>query len=606
MSTNKSIKNPKDLSWGAVSNISFSRITIVWIGLELCLGLLIGRLFLIQYVHGQELRARSENQRNRQVGSQTKRAAILDRHGSVFAINQDLVSVYADPKVLRDKPDEIARKLAPLLNVSEDRLSLLLQQKQRRFVWLKRNLDYERLNDIRQVTKGIYGIGYRTHGKRSYPKDELASHIIGYTNFENRGIDGIEHQYDTYLSTSNKHDFPESQSKSNRITADGKRRPIRPPQLYQQGGQYGRSIVLTLDEYIQHITEKELIAGCEEWQAKAGSAIVMHSKTGEILALANYPNYNLNDYSRSEESAKRNRSIWMQYEPGSVFKIVTAAAVLNEKLMSPDSREYCEMGEYRLSNGHVVHDIKPNAWLTLGEIIAKSSNIGILKAARHLNKEQLEVYTRRFGFGEKTGIDLPYERVGSLRGIQKWDDYTIASVPFGQGISVTPIQMLNAINVIATKGVLLQPYITRQIIDKDGNLIEQSSPQPIRRVISAETAQAMTQMLVGVTESGGGLRARVEGYAVAGKTGTAQKAERGKGYVEGKVGATFAGFLPAEDALLSIIVVVDEPAGAPLSSRVTAPMFQRIASEAMRYLSQKNLFVQESALGYAESQSALR
>ena len=589
-----------------MANIPFSRITIVWIGLEICLGLLIGRLFLIQYVHGQVLRERSENQRNAQVGSQTKRATILDRHGSVFAINQDLISVYADPKVLRDKPDEIARKLAPLLNVSEDRLLPVLQQKHKRFVWLKRNLDYERLNDIRQVTRSIYGVGYRTHGKRSYPKDELASHIIGYTNFENRGIDGIEHQYNAYLSTGNKSGLPESQSKSNRVIADGKRRPIRPPQLYQQGGQYGRSIVLTLDEYLQHITERELIAGCEEWGARGGSAIVMHAKSGEILALANYPNYNLNHYSRSEESAKRNRAIWMQYEPGSVFKIITAAALLNEKLMSPDSREYCEMGEYLLSNGHVINDIKPNAWLTLNEIIAKSSNIGILKAARHLSKEQLETYTRRFGFGEKTGIDLPYERVGSLRGIQEWDDYTIASVPFGQGISVTPIQMLNAINVIATKGVLLQPYITRQIIDKEGNLIEQSSPQPIRRVVSAETAQAMTQMLVGVTEAGGGMRARVEGYTTAGKTGTAQKAERGKGYVEGKVITTFAGFLPAEDALLSIIVVVDEPAGAPLSSRVTAPMFQKIASEAMRYLSQKNSFVQKSTPNYAKTQSTLR
>ena len=588
-----------------MNNIPFSRITIVWVGLELCLGLLIGRLFLIQYIHGQELRERSENQRNTRVGSQAKRATILDRHGSVFAINQDLISVYADPKVLRDKPDEIARKLAPLLNVSEDKLLLVLQQKNRRFVWLKRNLDYEQLSDIRQVTKSIYGIGYRTHGKRSYPKDELASHIIGSTNFENRGIDGIEHRYDTYLSAGNLNDLPGSQSKSNRITADGKRRPIRPPQLYQQGGQYGHSIVLTLDEYIQYITERELIAGCEAWQAKSGSAIVMHSKSGEILALANYPNYNLNHYSTSEESTKRNRAIWMQYEPGSVFKIVTAAALLNEKLMSPDSREYCEMGEYRLSNGHVIHDVKPNAWLTLSEIIAKSSNIGILKAASHLNKEQLETYTRRFGFGAKTGIDLPYERVGSLRGLRKWDDYTIASVPFGQGISVTPIQMLNAINVIATKGVLLQPYITRQIIDKDGRLIEQSSPQPIRRVVSAETAQAMTQMLVGVTEAGGGMRARVEGYTVAGKTGTAQKAERGKGYVEGKVVTTFAGFLPAEDALLSIIVVVDEPATAPLSSHVTAPIFRKIASGAMWYLGQRNLFVQESTSSDVEAQSAL-
>ena len=589
-----------------MKNIPFSRITIVWVSLELCLALLIGRLFLIQYVHSQELRERSENQRSTRVDSQTKRAKILDRHGSVFAINQGLVSVYADPKVLRDKPDEVARKLAPLLNVSEDKLLTILRQRKRRFVWLKRNLDYERLSDIRRVTKSIYGVGYRTHGKRSYPKDELACHVIGYTNFENRGIDGIEHQYNTYLSTGNKNDLPESQSKRNQVTADGKRRPIHPPQLYQQGGQYGHSVALTLDEYIQHIAETELIAGCEKWQAKAGSAVVMHSKSGEILALANYPNYNLNQYSKSEESTKRNRAIWMQYEPGSVFKIVIASALLNEKLMLPDSREYCEMGEYHLSNGHIIHDIKPNEWLTLSEIIAKSSNIGILKSARHLSKAQLENYTRRFGFGEKTGIDLPYERVGSLRGIRKWDEYSIASVPFGQGISVTPIQMLNAINVIATNGVLLQPYVIRQIIEKDGSLIEQSYPKPIRRVISAETAQAMTQMLVGVTEMGGGMRARVEGYTVAGKTGTAQKADRGKGYIDGKVVATFAGFLPAEDALLSIIVVVNEPAGAPLSSHVTAPIFQKIASEAMRYLSQKNLFAQKSTASYVEKQSALR
>lgn len=573
-----------------MKNIPVSRITIVWVGLELCLVLLIGRLLLIQYVHSPQLRERSEEQRNTQARAQVKRAMILDRHGSIFAINQDLVSVYADPKALKAKPDKVARKLAPVLNVSADRLLPVLQEKNRRFVWLKRNIDYEHINSIHQVTKSVYGVGYRVHGKRAYPKDKLACHIIGYTNFENRGIDGIEHQHNAYLSKSNKSNFPEPPSKNGRIIADGKRHPTRPLQLYQHEGRYGRSVVLTLDEYIQHITETELIAGCEKWQAKSGTAIVMHSKSGEILGLANYPNYDLNHYSRSQESAKRNRAIWMQYEPGSVFKIVTAAAVLNEQLMSPDSYEYCEMGKYRLSTGHTINDIKPNGWLTLSEIIAKSSNIGTLKAARHLDKAQLETYIHRFGFGEKTGIDLPYERSGSLRGIEKWDDYTIASVPFGQGISVTPIQMLNAINVIATNGMLLQPYVTQQIIDKDGSLLEQSYPKPIRRVISTETAQAMNQMLVGVTEAGGGLNARVEGYTVAGKTGTAQKAERGRGYVKGKVVTTFSGFLPAEEALLSIIVVVEEPAGGPLSSHVTAPIFQKIANQAMRYLSQKNIF----------------
>ncbi len=584
-----------------MKNTPSFRIIIVLVGLEICLGMLIGRLFLIQYVHGETLRERSAGQRKVQVGSQAKRGKILDRHGSVYAINRDLVSVYADPKTMKAELYEVARELAPLLNVPEAKLLSALQRKNRRFVWLQRNLDYECLKDIREVIKSIHGVWYQIHGKRFYPKDELACHIIGHTNFANEGIDGIEHQHDTYLNGIAKNLLPASKPKEKPAIIDGKRRSMSPPQLYQEGANYGYNIVLTLDEYIQHIAETELIAGCEKWRAKAGTAIVMHSKSGEILALANYPKYNLNHYSNSKESAKRNRAIWMQYEPGSVFKIVTASAVLNEKLMSPHSREYCEMGKYRLSNGHVIHDVKPNAWLTLSEIIAKSSNIGIIKVASQLDREQLEAYTRRFGFGKKTGIDLPYEQVGSLRGIRKWDSYSIASVPFGQGISATPLQMLNAINAIATNGVLLQPYVTRQIIDKDGRPLEQSHPKPIRRVISAETAQEMTRMLVGVTEAGGGMKARVKGYAVAGKTGTAQKAQRGKGYVKGKVVNTFAGFLPAEDPLISIIAVVDEPAGAPLSSHVTAPIFQKIADQAMRYLSQKNLFAQGLTENYEEN-----
>ncbi|MCZ6677098.1 MAG: penicillin-binding protein 2 [Candidatus Poribacteria bacterium] len=507
-------------------------------------------------------------------------------------MNRDLVSVYADPKAMKAQPAEVAQTLAPLLDVSEAKLLPALEQKDRRFVWLQRNLDYNRLKDIREVTKGIHGLGYQIHGKRLYPKDELACHIIGYTNFANKGMEGIERQYDTYLSGGGLGLVPDSKSQEKLVTTDGKRRPIRPPQLYQETSESGGRIVLTFDEYIQHVTEKELLAGCKKWKAKAGTAIVMHAKSGEILAMANYPNYNLNRFSTSRESAKRNLAIWMQYEPGSVFKIVTASAVLNEKLMSPTSREYCEMGEYRLPNGHIIHDVKPNAWLTLSEIIEKSSNIGIIKAASHLGRERLADYTHRFGFGEKTGLDLPYEKSGSLRGLKKWDDYSVASVPFGQGISATPIQVLNAINVIATNGVLLQPYVTLQIINGDGKVLKRSHPKPIRRVISAETANKMKKMLVRVTETGGGINARVKGYQVAGKTGTAQKAERKKGYVKGKVVNTFAGFLPAEDPLISIIVVVDEPAGAPLSSHVTAPIFQKIADQVMRYLSQKDLFAQ--------------
>ena len=533
---------------------------------------LIGRLFLVQYLQRESY---LKSLLKTETKSQIKRGKILDRQYSVFAINQDMVSVVADPKVMKVAPHVVASKLAPLLDASESELLSALRKKDKRYVRLARNLDYSRLKELRGITKSIYGLNYEVSGKRRYPRRELGCHIVGYTDYENKGIEGIENEHNAYLAP---HEL-ESTS---------------PLDFGPDAAEQGHNIVLTLDESIQFISEKALIAGCKKWRAKSGSVIVMHSKSGEILAMANYPAYDPNRYSQSGELAKRNLAIWAPYEPGSVFKIVTASAAINEKVMSADSQVYCELGRYRLPNGHVINDIKPNTWLTLTEVIQKSSNIGIVKIASRLDKERLEDYTRRFGFGEKTGIDLPFEQEGSMRGFRKWDGYSMATVPFGQGISVTALQLLNAMNAIATRGVLLKPYVTQQILDRNGNLVKRFHPKPIRRVISSETAETITDMLVRVTELGGGIRARVRGYRVAGKTGTAQKAEKGKGYVDGKVTTSFAGFLPAEDPLVSIIVVVDEPAGAELSSRVTAPIFREIADQVMRYLTHKDLFAQRT------------
>ena len=548
---------------------------------------LIARLLLVQYVQRE---SHLVNLWITNPKAQVKRGKILDRHRNVFAIHQNLVSVVADPKVMKQAPHEIASKLAPLLKTPESKFLPKLRKKDKEYVVLVRNLDYSLLKELRGITKDIYGLDYEVDGKRRYPRDELGCHIVGYTDFRSRGIEGIEHQHNSHLTPKIMVSTPDSTDDEESASSISHLRP--------DPAAYGHNIVLTIDEAIQYIAEKELIAGCKKWRAKSGSVIVMHSKSGEILAMANYPNYNPNEYSRSEELSKRNLSIWAQYEPGSVFKIVTAAAAINEKTMTAESEVYCEMGRYRLPNGHVINDIKPNAWLTLTEVIQKSSNIGILKIASSLGKDRLEDYTRRFGFGQKTGIDLPFEQDGSLRGFRKWDGYSMATVPFGQGISGTAIQMLNAMNAIATDGMLLQPYVTQQILDKDGRQLRRFHPTKIGRVISPETAETITDMLVRVTEQGGGFHARVEGYRVAGKTGTAQKAEKGKGYVKGKVITSFAGFLPAEDPLVSIIVVVDEPAGAPLSSRVAAPIFREIANPVMRYLTQKDLFAQRNTNGY--------
>jgi cell division protein FtsI (penicillin-binding protein 3) len=549
-------------------NKRLPRMTIVLVVLQFGFGLLIARLFFVQFLHSEAYVKRPKKQHT-QNQTQSKRGKIFDRHLSVLALNQELVSVYADPQFINTDPYKIARQLSPLLQISVSQLLSKLHQTDRQFVWLKRNLPYEQLSTIRPVIAKFRGVKYQIDGKRSYPKANLACHIIGYTNYADEGKEGIERQYNAHLLNKGRKRIPgETQER--------------------QGDK--NNIILTIDEYIQYLTEQELIEGCKKWKAKKGAAIVMHTKTGQILAMANYPNYDLNRYSKSREAAKRNQSIWMQYEPGSVFKIVAASAVINEKIMTPESGAYCEMGEYRLPNGHVLHDIKPNGWLTLSEILQKSSNIGITKVASRLGRQRLDKYIRRFGFGQETGIDLPYEQSGNLRALKRWDDYSLASVPFGQGISVTPLQMLNAMNTIATGGVLVRPTIT---LPKT----KRARPKPFLRVISPIVAEQMTDILVAVTERGGAKNARVKGYRVAGKTGTAQKAEKGKGYVPGKVTTTFAGFLPAEEPQISIIVVVDEPEGGPLSSEVTVPIFQRIAERTMQYLNRQG-FLESPAVQF--------
>ena len=552
--------------------------------IQLSLGGLLVRLLYIEVLYGDQLRARVNLFSTHTSNTQIKRGKIVDRNGSVLAINRNLISVWADPSFLDTSPERAARQLAPVVGATETELISKLHQKRKKFIWLQRNIPYSQLEDIRFVTRQLRGIQYKVYGKRHYPSNELACHVIGATNFEGLGIEGIERQYDRQLSPL---DNATIVNETDNIVADAtypvedNNSTILSP---IEAEDRGHTIILTVDGYIQHIVEQALLEGCKKWRSPTGTAVVMHTKSGEILAMANYPNYNLNHYAQSPESYKRNMAIWMQYEPGSVFKIVTACGVINEQISTADSMEYCEMGPYYLENGHTIKDVKPNGWLTLSQIIQKSSNIGIVKTAQKLGHKSITHYVEAFGFGQKTLIDLPFEKKGALRGLRIWDEYAEATVPFGQGISVTPLQMLNTINTIATKGVLMQPYVALGVLTHGNQEIERFHPQPIRRVMSPETATALTEILVQVTERGSGQNAQVDGYRVAGKTGTSQKAVANQGYVKGKVIASFAGFLPAEDPLISIIVVIDEPQGAPLSTQVAAPVFQKIAGQTVRHL----------------------
>lgn len=563
-------------------NLSIRRLVFVLIVMQVGFLLLVGKLFKLQVSNDTMY---EETAGRTWLSPQTatiKRGKILDRDGNILALSRHSLSVYADPQYLRDHPSDVARKLAPILDASESELQKRLDRKDKQFVWLKKDIDYDRLDEIRSIQKDIRGIGHKVEQKRTYPKGALAAQVIGHINDQDRG-EGIEFQYNNYLLSA------KERQAAQRAAAAGNE-PINLLTDRDFTHDYGYSVVLTLDEYIQDVAEKELAAACKEWNARRGTVIVMASRTAEILALANYPTYDLNTYTDSSEDAKRNVGVWFAYEPGSIFKIVAASAVLNEEIMTPESMIFCENGRYRLSNGRIISDVSPKGSLTLEEVIQKSSNIGMIKIVRQLGHQAFGNYIEQYGFGKPTGIDLPYEHSGSLYAVQRWDIHSLGSVPFGQGIMVTPLQMVNALNTIANGGKLLHPHIVSEIRDSSGQVIKKTYPIEVRQVLKPHVAKQMTEILVGVVEEGSGRRARVEGYRVAGKTGTAQKAEKGgKGYL-GKEIMSFMGFLPADNPMVSIIVMLDEPTGERFSGRIVGPTFQRIATQTMQYLKQTEFF----------------
>ena len=564
------------------SHLSIRRLVFVFIVLQASFLLLAGKLFTVQIGNNTGHQEGSQPTWRSPRTATIKRGKILDRHGNILALSRHSLSVYADPKYMKTDPIKVAQKLAPILNITESELITQLRRKNKQFVWLKKDLDYKLLDEIRSVEREVRGLKHEVEQKRIYPKGSLASQVIGHINDQNMG-EGIEYQYNNYLLSAKERQAAQranaAQDELINLLSDGK-----------STDDYGYSVVLTIDEYLQYIAEKELAAACKQWNAPRGTVIVMASQTAEILALASYPTYDLNAYALENEEAKRNFGVWFAYEPGSIFKIIASSAVLNEGIMTPESTVFCENGRYRLSNGRVIRDVSAKGWLTLEQVIQKSSNIGMIKVVKQLGHEDFRTYIEKYGFGKPTGVDLPYEHSGSLYAVKRWDTHSLGSVPFGQGIMVTPLQMVNALNVIANDGKLLLPHITREIRDNSGKVIKKIYPIEVEQVLDPQVAKQMTDILVGVVEGGSGRRARVEGYRVAGKTGTAQKAEpNGKGYA-GREIMSFMGFLPAENPMVSIIVMLDEPTGARFSGQIAGPVFQKVATQTMQYLKQTEFF----------------
>ena len=496
------------------------------------------------------------------------RGRIFDRRGNVLAASIPAPSVFAVPPDVRE-PDDTALKIAGIFpSLSQDRLKRQLTS-DASFVWLARQVSPEKASALELMK--LPGIHIKKETRRIYPRGVLAGSAIGYAGVDEQGLGGLEYQYDDVLAA--------APLRANR-TRDARGRTVRSGSGAQSGRPRGADVYLTLDMRIQHIAEKELARQAEAIDARSGQVVIMDPYTGGILALASYPFFNPNDYRNKEQRPwRRNRVITDPIEPGSTFKVVAAAAALEENTVRHDEVFFCEKG-WMMRNDRVLRDHKPFAYLTFPEVIENSSNICMVKINERVASEQFYDYIRRFGFGEKSRIDLPGEHPGKIRHPRDWSVLSHDSLSIGQEISVTPLQLVTAFAVIANGGWLLRPRLVDRMVR--GGAAHTFKPEPRRRVLSQDTTNRLTSILVGVVERGTGAQAALDGYLVAGKSGTAQKAENGR-YSHSKVVASFVGYAPAEAPRFVMLVMFDEPRDKRWGGLAAAPVFRRIATQALHH-----------------------
>ena len=532
---------------------------------------LASRAFQLQILSGKALKALAQKQHTQTLLLQPERGIIFDRNGEKMAATIMVDSVCADPSKI-DNPGEVAGRLAAILQAD----SAVLQKKlsgAKNFCWLARRIAPEQASLVQEM--GVDGIFIVKEPKRYYPNGELAGHLIGFVGIDASGLEGLELRYDRYLKGA-----PEKLSWTR--DAKGKRLYPRVERLETVQKEH-YNLVLTIDNRIQHLVESHLKAAVKNKGAKGGFAIVMDPKTGEILALANELGFDPNRFSSVNPATGKNKAITDSFDPGSTFKPFLAAAALEEGVVKETDLFNCENGNFAIAD-RVFHEAnrKRHGVLSVHDILKYSSNIGAIKIAEKLGKERFSQYIRKFGFGAKTGIDLPGEVSGLLRPVEKWTRVDAATVAFGQGISVTAIQLITALSSVANQGLLMKPFIVRGLMDRKGNLVQTYQPSAVRRVISPETAKRLTAILTDVVgmEDGTGKHARIVNVAVAGKTGTSQKFDFARrAYSSEKVKTSFMGFFPAEDPQIAILVVLDEPQRDRWGGVAAAPVFKNIGEQ---------------------------
>ena len=505
------------------------------------------------------------------------RGPIVDRSGDPLALSVDVPSIYVRPRELR-AAGAAARlpALATALHMPPRALRAKLASSQP-FVWLKRQaLPREAETVARLELPGVYTV---TEGRRFYPHGNLAAHVLGFVGVDSQGLEGLEQRYDRVI-----------RGEAQYLEFD---RDARGREMFTGGvgaaPDQGNRLELTLDAAIQEATERELQSGVAAARAVGGAAVVLDPATGEVLALANVPTYNPNEPGDAADKRwrdrVRNRAITDPYEPGSTFKAVLAAAAIEEHLVTPGELFFCEHGRFQ-AGGRTIHDAHPYGWLSFAEVIQFSSNIGATKVGERLGRDRYHRYLRAFGFGNRTGIELPGETPGIMRPVESWSRIDLATLSFGQGVSVTPLQMSTAFAAIANGGTLLRPYVVRRIVAPGGEVVLENEPTAVRRVISTRSARTTTELLRRVVEEEGGTgtKARLEEFQVAGKTGTAQKVDPTTGGYSSKRIGSFAGFVPADEPRAVILVLIDEPSTSSYGGVVAAPVFRAIAAAVLKRL----------------------
>ena len=567
-----------------------SRLVIAKILFSLVFIIVAGRAFQLQVLQGERLKRLGERQHLKEWIVLPKRGAVLDRAGEPLALSLESQSVYARPRRIQDV-EVVSRSLANILNLNFAEVNQKITS-DKPFVWIKRQIAPLEAEQIQALN--VDGVGMFYEPNRYYPQGQLAGQVLGFVGRDSQGLEGVELQYNDYIRGETGSSVIERDALGRRVLVQGVEGLQIPP---------GGDINLTLDTSIQHLAEKELESTITKNRAKAGVAIVIEPFTGEVLALANYPSFNPNNFTKESAQQRRNRAVADSFEPGSTFKTILAAAALEEGVVGKEDLFYCELGKYSYA-GKVIHDTHPYAWLPFYKILQVSSNIGFTKVAEKLKKERYFKYIDKFGFGKITGIDMPGEAPGLLRHAESWSAIDLATHAFGQGISATPIQMAMAYAAVANGGFLMRPFVVRRVVNPAGEALFENQPHVVRRVISEKTSRLLASMLKEVTNEGGtGMMANVEGFEVAGKTGTAQKADLAHGgYAARKRVGSFIGFVPADDPRLVVLVLVDEPEVNVYGGVVAAPVFRNIARGALRRLAvapqQADLI--PSAVGQAE------